>query len=382
MTKIMSEKDKSIMDLKSEIEDSSRHREGQLEQLLWLDSMVNEKDAKIYDRELAIYAMGVTLSDQTTTINTLQAKLNLQNNLPEVQNWRSAHQQQDEKFQALYSHCRSLANERDKLRDHISALSICEAKTKELSDQQQKLTKSLLALIEKEKKTKFINGSHSLDYSVTQPTPAVRHEMADSMSRIRKEDITRLSNLVDTLAHKYSPDMNRYSQSNTTNDSEQVCVSNPDHLPPAVPLEMYAIWLHSHDEDLTVEEAEQYDGYLVRQTRPPPIYSPNLPKPYVNWMRFNPNMRRNLPIPMMCPKLGCSQDPNFYNLTVPTYNYTPYTRHYTDQPPTPVFEKGEPFGSEYGFVTEMGVMPVPSYPIHGFVFHGGSWVIASGHYGG
>ena len=147
---------------------------------------------------------------------------------------------------------------------------------------------------------------------------------------------------------------------------------------------MFAIWLHSHYEDLTEEEKEQFNGFLARMLRPPPIHSPNLPKPYVNWMRLNTNMKRNLPIPMMCPKDGCSQDPNFYTTTVPTYNQTPYTRHYTTQPPTPIFEKGEPFGYEYGFVTEMGVVPLPSTPIHGYVFdtYHRSWVIASGYYGG
>ena len=171
----------------------------------------------------------------------------------------------------------------------------CESKTKELSSQQQKLTKSLLALVEREKKTKFIQGSNSLNYSVTEPTPVVRNEMADSKTRIRREDITRLAGLVDSLAHKYSPDKNRYSQSNPSNDCEQVCATDPDHLPPAVPKEMFAIWLHSHEEDLTVEEEAQYNGYLAREKRPPPIYSANLPKPYVNWMRLNTNMYRNLP---------------------------------------------------------------------------------------
>ena len=40
---------------------------------MWLDKMVSEKDSKIYDRELALYAMGVTMSDQADTINSLQA---------------------------------------------------------------------------------------------------------------------------------------------------------------------------------------------------------------------------------------------------------------------------------------------------------------------
>ena len=40
--KTIIEKDKLIKQLKSEIDDSSRHREGQLEQLLWLDSLLNK----------------------------------------------------------------------------------------------------------------------------------------------------------------------------------------------------------------------------------------------------------------------------------------------------------------------------------------------------
>jgi hypothetical protein len=80
----------------------------------------------------------------------------------EVQFWRSAHCVQEERFGPLYSHCRSLAKERDRLEDYISALSSCESKT-----------------------------------------------------RIRREDITRLAGPVD-FAHKYSPDKNMYSQSKPT----------------------------------------------------------------------------------------------------------------------------------------------------------------------
>ena len=67
MTKTLSEKDetikekdKTIAELRLEAADNSCNRAGQLEQLLWLDSLVNEKEAKIYDRELALYAMNVT----------------------------------------------------------------------------------------------------------------------------------------------------------------------------------------------------------------------------------------------------------------------------------------------------------------------------------
>merc|ERR1719318_1270745 len=110
----------------------------------------------------------------------------------EVEYWRKAHSEQQVKFRALYFPCRSLANERDRLEDRFSTLSICEAKTKEISNQQQMLTKSLLALVERERKTKFIDGSHTVYYTETGPRPVVRDQMADSKSRIRREDISKL----------------------------------------------------------------------------------------------------------------------------------------------------------------------------------------------
>ena len=199
MAKDVSEKDKTISELKLEVADRSLSCEGQVTQLLWLDSIVNEKEAKLFDRDLAISALEVTLSDrpslcdqQASTITNLYAQLDCCMNQAmmetitvheldsfEVQYWRSAQCEQEEKFRALYSHCQSLACERDKLEDYITALSSCESKAKEISSQQQKLTKSLLALVDKEKKTKFIQGSQSLNYSRTEPTPDVRIEMAE-----------------------------------------------------------------------------------------------------------------------------------------------------------------------------------------------------------
>ena len=137
---------------------------------MWLDKMVSEKDSKIYDRELALYAMGVTMSDQADTINSLQAQLDYQKSLPmvpEVFSYKDEYDDtQEEKFQVLYAYCRSLASERDRLEDHITA-SMCERKTIEISAQQQRLTESLLALVEKERKTKFIDGNHSLRFEQT-----------------------------------------------------------------------------------------------------------------------------------------------------------------------------------------------------------------------
>ena len=66
-------------------------------------------------------------------------------------------------------------------------MSSCESKTKELSSQQQKLTKSLLALVDRERKNKFIEGSHTLYHAVSEPRPVVRIEMANAVQRIRQE---------------------------------------------------------------------------------------------------------------------------------------------------------------------------------------------------
>ena len=48
--------------------------EGQLTQLLWLNSVVQKKDVELFDKDLAISSLEGTVSDQTSTINDLQAK--------------------------------------------------------------------------------------------------------------------------------------------------------------------------------------------------------------------------------------------------------------------------------------------------------------------
>ena len=47
MARDTQEKEETFAKLETEVADSSRHHEGQLDQLLWLDMMVSEKDAKI-----------------------------------------------------------------------------------------------------------------------------------------------------------------------------------------------------------------------------------------------------------------------------------------------------------------------------------------------
>ena len=89
--------------------------------------------------------------------------------------------------------------------------------------------------MDRERKTKFIEGSHTLYHAVSEPRPVVRIEMANAVQRIRQEEITKLANAVDVLAKRYSPDKPRYDPSCPSNASEQFCATNPDCLPPVRP---------------------------------------------------------------------------------------------------------------------------------------------------
>jgi hypothetical protein len=104
------------------------------------------------------------------------------------------------KFISIYDHCKNLARDRQKKMDYIAILHSSEENAKEIIVQQQNLTKSLLALVEKERKTKFIEGNHSY-CEQTEPSPVVRQEMAAAGVRIQEQDIDKL---VDQLARRRS----------------------------------------------------------------------------------------------------------------------------------------------------------------------------------
>jgi hypothetical protein len=94
----------------------------------------------------------------------------------------------------------------------ISALKASEAKAMQLHRKQQDMIKSLIALREKTRRTKFITGHHRVSYGMTGPSAMVREEMSLAAERQRQE-IARLASVVDTLAVQYSRD--RYSNIST-----------------------------------------------------------------------------------------------------------------------------------------------------------------------
>merc|ERR1719318_950651 len=351
------DKTNTIARLESDLAKLTHHWEGQINQLQWLDNMVNEKEANLFDRDLAISALESTLSD---------------------------------KFNALYNHCKNLALDRQRKEDHIATLLASEEKARQISLQQQNLTKSLLALKEKKRKTRFIEGQHSLHYGETEPSPRVKQEMDLAAARIRKEkekkdraDLIKLSDAVDRLATKYD----RYNMITVTNIHNTRC--DPDGLPCIVPREMMGLWLFADlMNEPTKEESAMYEFHLQLQVRPPPIFSPNLPKPTVNWTTLNKHKRKNLPDPEMFPVQSVPADPTFYT-DATKYKTADHHRSHDYSGPIPLrITKEEcgcarcvpPFSQMYGLMTDMGVIPMPDTSVHGYRWDDmtGSWVIATG----
>ena len=84
------------------------------------------------------------------------------------------------------------------------------------------------------------------------------------------------------------------------------------------------------------------------------------PLPYVRWndIRFKPA----LPNPEQCPIHSCSPDPKFYvDKESPSFQCN-YNFDYGAS------QYGKPFGALPGYLTNLGVVPVPSTPVGGYVF--------------
>ena len=77
-----------------------------------------------------------------------------------------------------------------------------------------------------------------------------------------------------------------------------------------------------------------------------------------------------MPKPQPFPIESCSMDPSFYHTITPTTElfdgrqYGLGRSYITDS--TPLFEKVNPFGMIHGFMTDVGVLPVPDDPVHGY----------------
>ena len=165
----------------------------------------------------------------------------------------------------------------------------------------------------------------------------------------------------------------RYTNVSTIiNMSEPRSEVVPDHLFSWMDSHLVALWVYTVEP--TLEEFEKYEKYMDKQMRPDPIYSPTLPKARVNWHRLNPNIKRNLPMPVQYPLHGCALDPEFYTTMGEDVYYLGQKMD-----PRLLFVSGHPFGELYGFWTSKGVLSPPDEPVGGYHCcpETGTWIIAA-----
>ena len=109
-------------------------------------------------------------------------------------------------------------------------------------------------------------------------------------------------------------------------------------------------------ESLWIESEE------VRVTIPDPY-------PTLDWSKVNKRFISNIPSPTMIPKHGCAVDPAFYEYT---------SRFITGNAENtkPKFQTERyPFGSEYGYRTNLGIISVSSTVHHGYVWNEDCWTL-------
>ena len=96
------------------------------------------------------------------------------------------------------------------------------------------------------------------------------------------------------------------------------------------------------------------------------------PYPTIDWSKVNKRFVSNIPEPKAFPVQGCSQDPQFYE-----WSHKKETVHRCGdvftykQDVAPGFENGSfPFGYEYGYKTNAGIISVTSTVHHGYTWNG------------
>ena len=159
------------------------------------DNLVKLQQQIIAELQLKIHDMAMDVGEKEKIITKLEFE----------------YEDMQLKFLSMYDHCSNLAKDIEKKDSYITIVLEGEVKAKEVTFQQQTLTKSLAALVEKQRKVKLIDGDFSITYAETNPSSDVVDEVSASRTRIMEQDITQLVRVVDQLARVYSPP-DRYEQ--------------------------------------------------------------------------------------------------------------------------------------------------------------------------
>ena len=335
--------------------------------------LISNLDSVLAEKDHTIAALTMQHEDDLTTL-TLQHE--------------EAMAAMQDKYNALYFHCTSMAKDIRRKDTMLDCLKDADRAHRDLCAAQQELARSTMALA-KNHRTKFVSDRHQLVYRSTESTPEVKQEMSLANKRLRAEkakqeraSMARLSNTVDQLAKKYD----RYNLISHTNVLNTRC--DPDGLPCLVPREMMGLWLYADNMEPTVEELAMYEFHLQKEVRGPPIYSPTLPRPTLNWTNLNKHRRKNLPDPEQFPVHSVPLDPTYY---LDKTKYKPVEMHNNGQDEMTseriVFGKDcgcakcvPPFGHKYGLMSDMGVIAMPESAVHGYRWDDAmaGWVIATG----
>ena len=169
------------------------------------------------------------------------------------------------KFDAMIYHSYNLAQDLHQKEELILALQESETKARTLYHKKQAMTKSLLGVIDKERRVKFITGNHQITYKQVNPTDNTRDEMALAAARIREKEkkqeyakLQKLSDMVDRLAQKYG---DRYENISVVLTNTKAG-SDPDGLPNCVPREFMGIWLFTTNTEPSKAEMMMYEDLL------------------------------------------------------------------------------------------------------------------------
>ena len=190
----------------------------------------------------------------------------------------------------------------------------------------------------------------------SESTNIIKHKSESIKSSLSRRESTSLPNpdKNDKLISKLLSVISLSSSSNVYNRKWKEEKMNNFIYP-----EFRDIWINS-----LVMFCDQEEIVPVSISPSPPV----IRYPTIDISKCNVRSIANVPKPQKYPVLGCSDDPDFYFLS----------NTYTGKP-TGGFYKCSPHGQKYGYRTNLGIVPVPDEPVHGYVWDGtddsSDWVL-------
>ena len=205
--------------------------------------------------------------------------------------------------------------------------------------------------------------------TITSPKPShfLNDTSDDSFSSSSDDDVELV---VDTGVVSMA-DVPSSEISSSSPTQKKITSTQTLKAPPTFKLPPRAYYETDSDENANERkcEARPQDPFVTKMSvhlarlAPNATYKPvRVEYPQVDFTQLNQRFIGNIPKPYLHPILGCSDDPKFY-------------ARVDHRPGIKNFHKEFPHGSEYGYTTNMGIVTVPDYPVHGYVWSGGEWMV-------